>query len=58
MIKRIIGILATIAILAIVVFTALGFGCYESMLPEDLLQSSEVESTVEVESASGEVVEQ
>lgn len=58
MIKRIIGILATIAILAIVVFTALGFGSYESMLPEDLLQSSEVESAVEVESASGEVVEQ
>ena len=58
MIKRIIGILATIAILAIVVFTALGFGSYESMLPEDLFQSSGVESAVEVESASGEVVEQ
>lgn len=58
MIKRIIGILATIAILAIVVFTVLGFGSYQSMLPEDLLQSSEVGSAVEVESASGEVVEQ
>ena len=58
MIKRIIGILATIAILAIVVFTALGFGSYQSMLPEDLLQSSEGESAVEVESASGEAVEQ
>ena len=36
MIKRIIGILATLAILALVVFTALGSGSYKSMLPEDL----------------------
>lgn len=44
MIKRIIGILATLAILALVVFTALGSGSYKSMLPEDLFLRSTVES--------------
>ena len=54
MIKRIIGVLAILATLAIVVFVALGSGSYKSMLPEDLFfgaagaleqaQSAEAES--------------
>lgn len=54
MIKRIIGILATLAILALVVFTALGSGSYKSMLPEDLFLRSTVESA---EIVAEEVVE-
>lgn len=54
MIKRIIGILATLAILALVVFTALGSGSYKSMLPEDLFLRPTVESA---EIVAEEVVE-
>ena len=36
--------MATLAILALVVFTALGSGSYKSMLPEDLFLRSTVES--------------
>lgn len=46
MIKKIIGILATIAILALIVMTAIGAGSYKSMLPEDLF-SRTVEDAVE-----------
>lgn len=46
MIKKIIGILATIAILALIVMTAIGAGSYKSMLPEDLFSRS-VEDAVE-----------
>ena len=46
MIKKIIGILATIAILALIVMTAIGAGSYKSMLPEDLFSRS-VEDVVE-----------
>ena len=42
MIKKIIGILATIAILALIVMTAIGAGSYKSMLPEDLFTKTEV----------------
>ena len=45
MIKKIIGILATIAILALIVMTAIGAGSYKSMLPEDLF-SRTVEDVV------------
>ena len=55
MTRRIIGILAVLATLAIVVFVALGSGNYKSMLPEDLffgadnaveqVQSAESEAT-------------
>lgn len=46
MIKKIIGILATIAILALILMTAIGAGSYKSMLPEDLFSRS-VEDVVE-----------
>ena len=41
MIKKIIGIVAVLAILALVVFTAVGVGTYKSMLPEDMFTKSE-----------------
>ena len=42
MIKKIIGIVAVLAILALIVFTAVGVGTYKSMLPEDLFTKTEV----------------
>lgn len=41
MIKRVIGIVASLAIVALIVFTVLGAGSYKSMLPESLFSSSE-----------------
>ncbi len=56
MIKKIIGILATIAILALIVMTAIGAGSYKSMLPEDLFSRS-VEDVVEQAEPSADVAE-
>lgn len=56
MIKKIIGILATIAILALIVMTAIGAGSYKSMLPEDLF-SRTVEDAVEQAEPSVEVAQ-
>jgi hypothetical protein len=42
MIKKIIGIVALLAILALIVYTAIGVGTYKSMLPEDLFTKTEV----------------
>ena len=56
MIKKIIGILATIAILALIVMTAIGAGSYKSMLPEDLF-SRTVEDVVEQAEPSADVAE-
>ena len=42
MIKKIIGIVALLAILALIVYTAIGAGIYKSMLPEDLFTKTEV----------------
>ena len=42
MIKKIIGIVAVLAILALIVYTAIGAGTYKSMLPEDLFTKTEV----------------
>ena len=48
MIKRVIGIIASLAILALIVFTVLGAGSYKSMLPETLFSSDKaVEAVVE-----------
>ena len=44
MIKRIIGVLATLAIIALVVFTALGSGSYKSMLPDEWFERTAAES--------------
>lgn len=56
MIKKIIGVIATIAILALVVMTAIGAGSYKSMLPEDLF-SGNVEDTFEQVAPSAEVTD-
>lgn len=40
MIKKIIGGLFAVAAIAVIVFTAIGAGSYESMLPEDLFKRS------------------
>lgn len=39
MIKRIIGKIAALGIVAVVVFTAIGYGTYSSMLPENLFSA-------------------
>ena len=61
MIKRIIGGLFAVAVIAVITFTAIGAGSYKSMLPEDLFQR-EAEPVVEVvepvaEEPAAEVVE-
>lgn len=43
MIKKIIGVLAALAILVLIVFTAIGVGTYKSMLPEELFSTVSVE---------------
>ena len=47
MIKRIIGGLFAVAVIAVIAFTAIGAGSYKSMLPKDLFQR-EAEPAVEV----------
>ena len=47
MIKKIIGVLATLATLAVTLFAALNFGNYTSLLPEDLFSGQAVTETVE-----------
>ena len=42
MIKKIIGIVALLAILALIVYTAIGAGTYKSMLPEDLFTKTDI----------------
>lgn len=50
MVKKILGIVATLAILALIVFTVLGAGSYKSLLPEQWLSFGNEQG--------GEVVEQ
>lgn len=47
MIKRIIGGLFAVAVIAVIAFAAIGAGSYKSMLPEDLFQR-EAEPVAEV----------
>lgn len=49
MIKKIIGIVAVLAILALIVYTAIGAGTYKSMLPEDMFTKSEVVASEVIE---------
>ena len=42
MIKKIIGIVALLAILALIVYTAIGAGTYKSMLPEDMFTKTDI----------------
>ena len=57
MIKKIIGTLFAVAVISLIVFTALGAGSYESMLPEgtfSFMQRGEAQQSAAVE----EVVEE
>ena len=49
MIKKIIGIVALLSILALIVYTAIGAGTYKSMLPEDMFTKKDVVATEIVE---------
>lgn len=55
MIKKIIGILAALAIVALVVFTAIGAGTYRSMLPDDLFTTDAAESVEQPQEPTGDV---
>ena len=50
MIKRIIGILAWLGVLALVVFTVIGVGSYTSMLPD--IKGAVVEDATSTQSAN------
>ena len=50
MIKRIIGILAWLGVLALVVFTVIGSGSYTSMLPD--IKGAAVEDATNAQSAN------
>ena len=39
MIKKVFGKIAALGVVAVVVFTAMGYGTYRSMLPEDLFSA-------------------
>lgn len=47
MIKKIIGIILSLAVLAIMVFAVLGAGTYKSMLPEGFLKGLTTEQTAQ-----------
>lgn len=49
MAKRIIGVVAALAIIVIVIFTALGCGGYKSMLPDDLFSVKASVESAEVQ---------
>ncbi|MBO5893762.1 MAG: hypothetical protein J6Q31_05845 [Alistipes sp.] len=46
MVKKFVGYIFTIAVIAVIVFTVLGTGTYKSMLPEDLFLPNKTETVV------------
>ena len=57
MIKKIIGTLFAVAVISLIVFTALGAGSYESMLPEgafSFMQRGEAQQSAAVEEVAEE----
>ncbi len=56
MIKKIIGVLATLATLAVILFAALNFGNYTSLLPEDLFSGQTATEMVEEVAPTAETV--
>lgn len=59
MVKRIIGCVIAVAVIVIVIFTALGTGAYKSILPEEWFSSSSpVEITTHVEAVQLDSVEE
>ena len=49
MIKKIIGVVCTLAILAIILFTILGAGSYRTMLPDSVYEAIGLTSVAENE---------
>lgn len=56
MIKKIIGIILSLAVVAVMVFALLGAGTYRSMLPDDLFSAESAEAFVESAAESAEPV--
>lgn len=56
MIKKIIGIILSLAVVAVMVFALLGAGTYRSMLPDDLFSAESAEAVVESATESAEPV--
>ena len=56
MIKKIIGIILSLAVVAVMVFALLGAGTYRSMLPDDLFSAESAEAVVESAAKSAEPV--
>ena len=56
MIKKIIGIILSLAVVAVMVFALLGAGTYRSMLPDDLFSAESAETVVESAAESVEPV--
>ena len=48
MIKKIVGVICTLAILAIIIFALLGAGSYRTMLPDSVYQAIGLTPTTEV----------
>ncbi len=59
MIKKVFGKIAALGIVAVVVFTAMGYGTYRSMLPEELFSAGgeRAEEPSEKGSAQGDAEE-
>lgn len=49
MIKKIIGALFTLATIAVIIFVAINFGNYKSLLPADLFSPKSIETVTEAE---------
>ena len=56
MIKKIIGIILSLAVVAVMVFALLGAGTYQSMLPDDLFSAESADTVVESAAESAEPV--
>ena len=56
MIKKIIGIILSLAVVAVLVFALLGAGTYRSMLPDDLFSAESAEPVVESAAENAEPV--
>lgn len=56
MIKKIIGIILSLVVVAVMVFALLGAGTYQSMLPDDLFSTESAEAVVESAAESAEPV--
>lgn len=54
MVKKIVGYIFALAVIAVIVYTVLGAGTYKSMLPEDLFSSIDTMEESQVEASVAE----